>query len=227
MTAEPETAVLWDMDGVICDSASCHYLAWNRMMARKGILVTEEVFRGGFGQRTDAFISSLVGGEVSPAEIQNIALEKERYFRRIVRGCLEPLPGVVPLLNSLREVGYRMALASSAPQANISLTLNELDITGYFETVVSGDDVTDGKPSPQIFLLAAQRLGVTPARCLVIEDAVVGVTAARRAGMFCLAVTNTHPAERLVAADLVVSSLAEVNTDVIKNIFKKSKGVTG
>lgn len=227
LPVEKRGAVLWDMDGVICDSASCHHLAWNRMMAGRGVMVTDEVFRGGFGRRTDAFIRSLVGSEVPPSEVQKIALEKESYFRQIVRGCLEPLPGVISLLNSLREAGYPMALASSAPRANIDLTLTDLKITGFFETVVSGDDVTDGKPSPQIFLLAAERLGVVPARCLVIEDAVVGITAARRAGMFCLAVTNTYPADRLGAADMVVDSLTEVNTGVIEAIFEKSKGVEG
>lgn len=225
LPATPPRAVIWDMDGVICDSGACHYQAWNKVMARWGVMVTEEVFRGGFGRRTDAFIRSLVGKEVSPAEIQKIALLKERFFRSIVRGHLEPLPGVVPLLNSLHKAGYRMALASSAPRANISLTLRELDITGCFEAVVSGDDVTDGKPSPQIFLMAARKLGVAPANCLVIEDAVVGITAARRAGMFCLAVTNTFPAGRLGAADRVVSSLAGVGPGKVEAIFKKSKGV--
>ncbi|RJQ38972.1 MAG: HAD family phosphatase [Dehalococcoidia bacterium] len=217
-------AVIWDMDGVICDSGDCHHLAWNRVMARWGIAVSEEVFRSGFGTRTDAFIRCLVGDMVPEAHIQKIALFKERFFRRIARGHIEPLPGVVPLLGSLRSAGYRMALASSAPLANIRLTIHELDITVFFEAVVSGDDVTDGKPSPQIFRLAAQKLGVYPRDCLVIEDAAVGVTAAHRAGMAALAVTNTLSARQLGMAEKVVGSLTDVNLDDIEAIFEKSKG---
>lgn len=217
-------AVIWDMDGVVCDSGPCHYLAWNRVMARWGVLVSEEVFRGGFGTRTDAFIRSLVGERLPEEQIRKVALEKERFFRRIVRGRLEPLPGVVPLLNSLQSTGYRMALASSAPQANISLTLRELGITRSFGATVSGDDVAEGKPSPQIFLLAAQKLGAPPSSCLVIEDAAVGVTAAHRAGMLCLAVTNTLSAEQLRAAEMVTSSLANVNLSDIEAIYEELKG---
>lgn len=219
-------AIIWDMDGVICDSGSCHYLAWNRVMSRWGVLVTEEVFRDGFGTRTDAFVRSLVGDRVPETQVQNIALFKERFFRRIARGHFEPLPGVVPLLNYLKKAGYRMALASSAPLANIRLTLSELDITECFGAVVSGDDVTEGKPSPQIFRMAGEKLGIKPSDCLVIEDAVVGVIAAHRAGMLCLAVPNTYPAGRLKEAEAVVSSLADVSLENIKAIFEKSKGVS-
>lgn len=218
-------AVIWDMDGVICDSGSCHYLAWNRVMSRWGMPVTEEVFRDGFGTRTDAFVRVLVGDRVPETQVQKIALFKERFFRRLIRGNIKPLSGVVPLLNSLREAGYRMALASSAPLANIRLTLRELDITDDFHAVVSGDDVTEGKPSPQIFRMAGERLGIKPPSCLVIEDAVVGVIAAHRAGMPCLAVTNTYPAEKLREAEAVVTSLADINIDDIEAIFEKSKGV--
>jgi len=214
-------AVIWDMDGVICDSGSCHYLAWNRVMSRWGVLVTEEVFRDGFGTRTDAFVRSLVGDRVPETQVQKIALFKERFFRRMVRGNLKPLPGVVSLLNSLKKAGYRQAVASSAPLANIRLTLNELDIADDFDTIVSGDDVTEGKPSPQIFRMAGEKLGVEPSRCLVIEDAVVGIKAAHRAGMLCLAVTNTYPAGRLRAAEKVVKSLADVNLSGIEAIFAK------
>ncbi|MFH0942088.1 MAG: HAD family phosphatase [Chloroflexota bacterium] len=227
LPARPPRAVIWDMDGVICDTGPYHYRSWRKVMAERGVTLTEECFRRGFGRRNDAIIRGLLGGEVPPEEIEKISRKKESFFRRIVRGRLEPLPGVLTLLDSLHNAGYRMALASSAPLTNINLILRELGIAGFFEAVVSGEDVTEGKPSPQVFLLAAARLGVAPAGCLVIEDAVAGVTAARRAGMLCLAVTNTHPAKRLAAARLVVSSLAEVGLADIEAIFEKSEGVAG
>ena len=220
-------AVIWDMDGVISDTGPYHQRSWREVMAGRGIEVTEEDFRRSFGQRNDTIIRGLMGGEVSQNEIEVISREKEIHFRRIARDKLEPLPGVVPLLGSLQKEGYRMALASSAPMANISLIVRKLGVSGCFSTLVGSEDVTEGKPSPMVFLVASARLGVAPARCLVIEDAVAGVAAARRAGMFCLAVTNTHPAERLREADLVVSSLTEVSLRDIEAIFCKSKGVAG
>ena len=215
------------MDGVISDTGPYHYRSWRDVMAGRGVEVTEEDFRRSFGQRNDTIIPGLMGREMSQNEIEVISREKEIHFRRIARDKLELLPGVVPLLESLRKEGYQMALASSAPMANINLIIEKLGIRECFSTVVGGEDVTEGKPSPQVFLTASARIGIDPARCLVIEDAVAGVTAARRAGMFCLAVTNTHPAEGLREADLVVNSLEEVRVEDIKAIFYKSKGVAG
>lgn len=223
----PAKAVIWDMDGVISDTAPCHLQSWQKVMARRGVRVTAAAFRRTFGQRNDIIIGTLLGGRASPEEIEAIAREKEAVFRRIARDRLRPLPGVGPLLESLRRGGYRLALASSAPMANISFIVRKLGIAGCFDALVSGEDVTEGKPNPQVFLVAAMRLGVDPARCLVIEDAVAGVAAARKAGMFCLAVTNTHPAARLREADLVVASLTEVSTADIEAIFHKPKGVAG
>ena len=220
-------AVIWDMDGVISDTGPYHYRSWRDVMAGRGVEVTEEDFRRSFGQRNDTIIPGLMGRKMSQNEIEVISREKEIHFRRIARDKLEPLPGVVALLESLRKEGYQIALASSAPMANINLIIEKLGIRECFSTVVGGEDVTEGKPSPQVFLTASARIGIDPARCLVIEDAVAGVTAARRAGMFCLAVTNTHPAEGLREADLVVNSLEEVRVEDIKAIFYKSKGVAG
>ena len=220
-------AVIWDMDGVISDTGPYHYRSWRDVMAGRGVEVTEEDFRRSFGQRNDTIIPGLMGREMSQNEIEVISLEKEIHFRRIARGKLEPLPGVVTLLESLRKEGYQIALASSAPMANINLIIEKLGIRECFSTVVGGEYVIEGKPSPMVFLTASARIGIDPARCLVIEDAVAGVTAARRAGMFCLAVTNTHPAEGLREADLVVNSLEEVRVEDIKAIFYKSKGVAG
>ena len=113
-----------------------------------------------------------------------------------------------------------MAIASSAPMENIQLILRGLGIESYFQAIVWGREVTEGKPSPQAFLLAAEKLGVKPEDCLVIEDAVAGVSAAKRAGMKCIAVTTTNPREKLHEADLVVDSLAEVGADVVAGLFK-------
>ena len=124
-----------------------------------------------------------MGEDIAPRELDDIAGEKEKTFRHSVRGNVKPLPGAVKLIKSLKERGFNLALASSAPTENIQLILKGLDISSCFQAIVWGREVKEGKPSPQGFLLAAKKLGIAPERCIVNEDAVAGVTAAKRAGM--------------------------------------------
>jgi beta-phosphoglucomutase family hydrolase len=207
------------MDGVIADTAACHLQAWQRLWAEQGIEFTAEQFRRTFGQRTTEIIRGILGPDVPAEEVCALGERKEAYCRELLRRQVHVLPGVRELLAALDQAGFRQALASSAPRQNVDLILEALDIGRYFSAVVSEADVTLGKPDPQIFLLAATRLGVEPRQCLVIEDAVAGVQAAKSAGMRCLAVTTTHPGARLAAADRVVPSLAEVGVADIEALL--------
>ena len=204
-------AVIWDMDGVIVDTAPYHLGAWQYVFQKRGVNFTDRDFKRNFGQRNDTIIRNALGENTTQSDINVIASEKEDYFRRTVAQNIKPLPGAIKLIKALSEDGFKIAIASSAPIENIRLLIGNLGIGDCFHHIVTGRDVTEGKPSPQGFLLAAQRLGVEPEHCIVIEDAVAGVAAAKRAGMHCLAVTNTHPRERLGEADLVVDSLEEVS----------------
>jgi len=208
---ESRKAVIWDMDGVIADTAACHRQAWQRLWAEQGLAFTEEQFRRTFGQRTAEIIRGILGPDLPDEEVCALGERKEAYCRELLRRQIHVLPGVRELLAALARAGFRQALASSAPLKNVELILATLDIGRCFAAVVSEADVTLGKPNPQIFLLAAARLGVAPRRCLVIEDAAAGVQAAKAAGMYCLAVTTTNPGAHLAAADRVVHSLAEVS----------------
>jgi beta-phosphoglucomutase family hydrolase len=212
-------AVIWDMDGVIADTAPYHLKAWQVVFRERGMNFTEEDFRHTFGQRNDTIIRSALGGEISQHEIGAIANKKEESFRRRIKQKLKPLPGVIELMTSLKKRGFQMALASSAPIENIRLVIKTLGINGCFQSIICDRDVTEGKPSPQVFLLAAERLGVEPKDCIVIEDAVAGVTAAKRAGMYCLTVTGTHPRHSLREADLVVDTLEAVSTNALERLF--------
>jgi len=212
-------AVIWDMDGVIVDTARYHLKAWQEVFRKRGVNFTEADFRRTFGQRNDTIIKTVLGREVSQEEMNAIAKEKEESFRRSIEQKLKPLPGVIELMTSVKERGFQMALASSAPIENIQLVSQTLGISDCFESIISDKDVTEGKPNPQVFLLAAERLGVGPRDCIVIEDAVAGVTAAKRAGMYCLAVTSTHPRQSLMAADLVVDTLEAISADDIERLF--------
>ncbi|MFC1939158.1 HAD family hydrolase [Chloroflexota bacterium] len=219
MPGSGNKAVIWDMDGVIINTAPYHLKAWQEVFLKSGVNFTEEQFRRSFGQRNDTIIRSVLSEEVSLHEIDSISAEKEENFRLKIRHNLRPLPGVIELMKSLAEHRFKMALASSAPMGNIRLLVRGLGIDKCFQSIISGEDVSEGKPSPQVFLLAAEKLGVEPRRCVVIEDAVAGVAAARRAGMRCVAVTNTHPGTSLSEADLVIDSLEAITISDLDRIL--------
>ncbi len=215
-------AVIWDMDGVIVDTGPYHFRAWQEVFQKRGVNFTEEDFKRNFGQRNDTIIRNTMGGSMSSSEMDAIAGEKEENYRRRVAQNIKPLPGAIELLRSLGDQGVKVAMASSAPMENIQLVTRALGINDCFQAIVWGREVTEGKPSPQGFLLAARKLQVEPQDCIVIEDAVAGVTAAKRAGMKCLAVTNTHPAVSLKGADLIVNTLEIVNVGDLEGLCSVS-----
>ncbi len=211
-------AVIWDMDGVIANTAPLHYEAWRKIAKKKGLNLTEEEFRATFGMKNPDILEKLFG-KLEEAEVEKLSFEKEEEFRALARKGIGVFPGVVPLLRELHESGIKQAIASSTPIENIKIIVTTLKINEYFEVIVTGEDVKHGKPHPEVFLKAKEKLEVAPSECLVIEDAEVGVEAAKRAGMKCLAVTNTLPREKLKKADLVVSSLEEVNLSILRQLF--------
>jgi beta-phosphoglucomutase family hydrolase len=213
-------AVLWDLDGVIADTAECHYQAWRGVFGKRGVEFSREDFMRFFGRRHDTIIKFALGKDLPPQEFEAIAAEKQADYRRRVSMNMKALPGAVELLKTLREHGIKSAIASSAPIENITIILRGLGIEEYFQAVAPGTEVPEGKPSPQVFLLAAERLNVDPGNCVVIEDAIAGVSAARRAGMKCVAVTNSHPASALKKADLVTDSLEKVGIRELEGLFE-------
>lgn len=212
-------AVLWDMDGVIADTGSYHCRAWQEVFGKRRVNFTEEDFRRHFGQRNDTIIRETMGDNISPEELDIIAGEKEETYRRLVADNIKSLPGAIELIKSLDEHGLKSAIASSAPPENIQIILRGLDIQDCFQAIVWGSEVAEGKPSPQVFLLAAKKLGSKPSNCVVIEDAVTGVAAAKRAGMKCVAVTNSHPRSSLKEADLIVDTLEVVHVPDLSRLF--------
>jgi HAD superfamily hydrolase (TIGR01509 family) len=203
--------ILWDMDGVLIDTGEFHYQGWQQAWREEGVDFSRELFLRTFGERNDTIVRR-VWPEATEADVIRVGERKEYIYRELVRTRLEAAPGVRRLLGEFREARFLQAVATSAPPANVDLVLDVLDICPYFDTVLNARDVQRGKPDPQIFLTAAGRLGLPPAHCLVIEDAISGVQAARIAGMRCLTVTTTNSREALNAAgaDLVVDSLVEV-----------------
>ena len=220
--SDKSKAVIWDMDGVIADTAPYHLKAWQGVFHKRGVDFTKDDFRRKFGQRNDTIIRNTLGKDISPSEIEAIANEKEEDYRQRVKNNVKPLPGATNLIKSLKEHGFAQALGSSAPIENIQLVTRELGIENLFQAIVSGREVKEGKPSPQGFLLAADKLGVKPQNCIVIEDAIAGVKAAKRGGMRCLAVTNTNPKASLAEADLVVDNLERVTASDLEGLLRPS-----
>jgi len=219
MSEDKLEAVLWDLDGVIADTGPYHCRAWQDVFGKRGVNFTEDDFKRHFGQRNDTIIRSTLGGSISPEEFDTIAAEKEENYRRRVAGNIKPLPGAIELIRALREHGLKVAIASSAPMENIQLIIRGLGIDDCFQAIVWGREVAEGKPSPEVFMLAARKLGVEPRDCVVIEDAVAGVAAAKSAAMKCLAVTNSHSRNSLQEADLIVDTLEVISVRHLAGLF--------
>jgi beta-phosphoglucomutase len=214
-------AVVWDLDGVIVDSGDAHNVSWNLMATEFGVPYDPHSdFKGIFGRHNTDIISSL--WQVNdPDEIERMASRKEILFREAARK-LKPLPGVMDLVRSLQEAGWKQGIGSSAPLENIRLLLDVCGLTGYMQAIASGEDVARGKPDPQVFLLAFQRLGVSPRDGVVIEDAPAGVQAARAAGAAGVGVTNTQTEKTLwdAGADLVVPTLEGLGVSVLEDLVR-------
>jgi len=213
-------AVLWDLDGVIADTGDYHYRAWQDVFGQRGVTFTKEDFMRHFGRRHDTIIRFALGDDVSREEFDTITREKQENYRRLVADNIKPLPGAIELIKSLNNHCIKTAIASSAPLENIEIIIRGLGIYDCFQAIAWGTEVPEGKPSPQIFLLAARKLGVEPGNCVVIEDAIAGVSAAKQAGMKCIAVTNSHPISSLRKADLIVSTLEAVDIDDLNVLFQ-------
>ncbi len=209
--------VIFDMDGVLVDSAAAHFQSWLLLAREHGGKVTEEEFNRTFGQQNRDIIPMLFG-QVSDARLNQLADRKEQIYRDLIRGEPPIVPGAVELVHNLHDAGARLAVGSSGPRENIELVLDAMGVRGRIRVVVSGDDVTRGKPDPQVFTMAADRLNVPASRCVVIEDAPAGVEAARAAGALAVAVLIYHPASAFGPADCLVPCLADLSVSRILSL---------
>ncbi len=207
----PQPAVIFDVDGVLVDSYRPHFESWRRMLAELGEEFTEETFRGTFGRTNRDIFADLFGDKYSDAEVVAAADRKEALYREIIRADFPAIDGAAELIDALADADFLLGVGSSGPPENVALTMECLGCDKKIAARVTGVDVERGKPDPQVFQLAAERLGVAPHQCVVVEDATVGVAAAKAAEMACVALTGTATREQLDEADLVVDSLRELN----------------
>lgn len=223
MWAEDPSAVIWDMDGTLVDTAELHFEAWAELARQLELPFTRADFAATFGWRNPEIIRRLYGSRYSDTEIADLGDRKEELYRAAARNGVTLLPGAFPLLRELHAAGFRQAVGSSAPRANLELILALTKTATFFDWVVSMEDTTRGKPDPQVFLLAAERLRVAPGRCVVVEDAVAGVQAAKAGGMKCIAVRfvghHSEEALRRAGAELVVKSLEDVSVAAVRRLL--------
>lgn len=214
----PSQGVIFDMDGVLVDSYAAHLESWQRLAEELGAAITEDQFAATFGRTSREIIRELF----AVAESDTVArydARKEALYRDIIRGRVPVMAGAIALVTALHAAGFRLAVGSSGPPENIALVCEDCGLDDMWSARVSGADVTHGKPDPEVFLLAAERIGVAPASCVVIEDAPAGVEAARRAGMRCIALAGTVETKRLWQADLVVDRLDEIDAAMVRKLI--------
>ncbi len=208
MTNNYKRAVIWDLDGTLIDSSQYHWEAWQSVTAVEKFTLTYEQYVADFGKRNDEILRGRVGEDLTDEYIARVSLAKEEVYRNLVRTKgLELLPGARYWLERLKAEGWLQALGTSAPRGNIDAAFAALGIERFFDAVMSSEQVKAGKPEPDVFLVAAEKMGVEPRDCIVIEDAPSGVEAARRAGMKSIGVLTTH---NELKADLVVPRLDQL-----------------
>jgi beta-phosphoglucomutase len=214
-------AVIFDMDGVLVDTYNAHFRSWLTMAESEGLSFTEAEFAPAFGRTSREIIAMFWGRDhYNDREIAALDERKEAAFRRIIEVDFPAMPGARELLHELHEAGFALALGSSGPPENIDLILEKLGTRSLFQAVVTGMDVSRGKPDPQVFLIAAARLRIPPVRCAVIEDAPAGVAAALAADMISIGLTSTgRTAESLATADLIVGSLGELSAGILHELI--------
>ena len=205
-------AVLFDMDGVLLDSERPSLALLQARLRAHGVEVDDPELRTVCG-RPRAYLRGLLAPRLQAVGVEIDAFVSDYDARKetaLQAGEIRPFAAAVPLLRDLRARGWRLALATSTERPRMAARLANTGILELFDAAVTGDEVVAGKPAPDIFLLAAERVGVPPERCWVVEDSVAGVEAGRAGGMRVAAVAGTFAAEALMAADRVFGDLAEL-----------------
>ncbi len=205
-----EIAFIFDMDGTIVDNMRVHNQIWQTVLAEEGVQIDMDEFnRQTTGKKTSEILRLYLGEKATGAQISRLSEKKEAIYRQVFRPNLVAIAGLPGYLEQARRLRIPLALASSAGKVNIEYVLSGIGLKSYFEVLVSGEEVGRGKPDPEIFLIAAQRLGALPPRCLVFEDSLLGVEAACRAGMQAIAITTTIPAQDFVGRCPVLEMAAD------------------
>ena len=218
----PETsAFIFDMDGTLVDNMDYHLRSWIELFNGLDVQINQQEFHQRFsGKTTDMLLKEVIGEHLTQAEIRQFSETKESIYRELYRPHLRPVPGLVDFLAAAWGLSIPMAVATSAMKKNIDFVLGGLGLSLYFKVVIGAEDIRHSKPHPEIYLIAAERLGISPGSCIVFEDSLAGIEAARRAGMQAVVITTALSAEEARAREsviMVVKDYVELHPDVLIN----------
>ena len=216
---ETKLGVIFDMDGVLVDSAEAHYQAWCELGKEVGKPHPREFFKRTFGMHNREIIPLWLGDRVPAEEVERLSVLKEALYRQIAARTIVPMDGILGLIDALREDGFRLGVGTSGFRENVNLVLKVMGRPDCFDAIVTGEDIREGKPDPEVFLKAIEKLGLRPEQCAVVEDAPQGVAAALAAGARAVAVTSTRRPEELKDAHLVVGSLRELSPRRLREVI--------
>lgn len=199
-------AFIFDMDGTLVDNMRFHTEAWGKMLAENGVQMNAHDFLVKTAGKTNREILPTVFGEISDERINELGSRKESLYQELFLPERRPIEGAVRFLEESQRLGIKMAVATAAPVVNMEFILDGLDLRKFFDAVTTADEITHGKPNPEIFLKSAEKLGVRPQNCLVFEDAVGGFEAAHRAGMQSIGIATVNSVEDILKLESVVEA---------------------
>lgn len=211
-------AILWDMDGTLLDTKVTHYISWRDTLRNHGFDLAEALFNEHFGRNNASILPIYLGYDPDSDLAEAMITQKEYLFREIGPSDARLFPGAESWLKTAQDLGIPQAVASSGSMMNIRVMADAFGITQYFHDLISGEDLP-AKPEPDVFLLAAKALDTAPEHCLVVEDSIPGINAAKRAGMKCVALVSTNPSDKLQMADLVVTDYTAPLQDALNLLF--------
>ncbi len=223
LVQEKTWGVIFDMDGVLIDSYRAHFLAWRRMLRNHNLDITEEQFTASFGKTNPDILAQLYPS-LNPEDYPMLAGEKEAAFREIISVDFPDMDGAAELITALHKAGAALAIGSSGPRENVEAVLDMLPGGEHFVAITNANEITRGKPDPEVFIKTAQKLGLPPGRCVVVEDAPAGVMAGKAAGCAVIAITGTTSRDHLAQADLVVDSVRELTPETFKGLIRPVSG---
>jgi beta-phosphoglucomutase len=218
----PLQAAIFDLDGTMLDNNPFHILAWKEFYRKRGRTLTDQEFVQHFNGKTNADALKYVfeGKELTKEEIAQYTDEKESLYREIYAPHIEPVNGLVPLLELLQQHNIPTAIATSGIPVNIEYMFEHVPIRSYFSVIVNNTHISKGKPDPQVYLVTAKQLGIAPGHCLAFEDSVAGIRSAKTAGMKVIAVATTHAWDELKEADLIVKDFSALSWQQLNDLFQ-------
>lgn len=213
---------LFDWDGVVIDSSKAHEESWDMLGAEEQKPLPEGHFKKGFGRKNQEIIPEILGWTNDPEEIERLGDRKEALYREIVaEKGVDRIPGIEDFLESLQKAGIACAVGSSTPRKNVETILEMVGFGSYFQSIVCAEDVTQGKPHPEVFLTGASRIGIPAGSCAVFEDAYAGLQAAKAGRMKAVGLATTHPATALqpYEPDLILENFLEFDAEKFRRLF--------